>query len=96
MSNISVAARPEFDFWEFVTCARCHLPYASDSGVPGIPFWLTECGHIVCNNHLSHLMSALIRGFNADMSDQMLIRAVRNVESKESSWFRCSKMRVET
>lgn len=44
----------EFDFWEFVTCAKCYQPFSSDglSG-PVIPFWLTECGHIVCNHHLS-------------------------------------------
>jgi hypothetical protein len=51
MSNLS--AKPEFDFWEFVNCARCHLSFNTDLGAPQIPFWLTECGHIVCNNHLS-------------------------------------------
>ena len=52
MSSVST---PELDFWEFVNCARCHLPFDTDVGTPPVPFWLTECGHIVCNNHLSEL-----------------------------------------
>ncbi|KIM87237.1 hypothetical protein PILCRDRAFT_305332 [Piloderma croceum F 1598] len=49
MSNTPEAVKPEFDFWEFVSCARCHLAFSSDLGVPQIPFWLTECGHIPCH-----------------------------------------------
>lgn len=44
----------EFDIWEFVNCSKCHLQFSPDgvSG-PSVPFWLTECGHIICNTHLS-------------------------------------------
>lgn len=44
----------EYDFWDFVACARCHLPFVPESGgTPSVPFWVTECGHVICNNHLS-------------------------------------------
>ncbi|KAF8892492.1 hypothetical protein BD779DRAFT_1509345 [Infundibulicybe gibba] len=54
MSAISGGSRsgPGFDFWEFVHCTRCRLPFSSGSN-PTIPFWLTECGHIICNSHLN-------------------------------------------
>ncbi|KAK7693533.1 hypothetical protein QCA50_003102 [Cerrena zonata] len=53
MSAITPNEQPEFDFWEFVACARCHLPFSAESGAqPPVPFWVTECGHVVCNNHL--------------------------------------------
>lgn len=41
------------DFWEFVACAKCRMPFALESGVATVPFWLTECGHVMCNNHIS-------------------------------------------
>jgi hypothetical protein len=63
----------EFDFWEFVDCAKCRLPFLSDSGST-VPFWLTECGHVVCNNHLSRSS----RG----PSCTSLIYAMNSVESK--------------
>ena len=50
---MSTVSTPELDFWEFVNCARCHLPFNTDGGSPPVPFWLTECGHVICNNHLS-------------------------------------------
>ncbi|KAF8228460.1 hypothetical protein L208DRAFT_1291241 [Tricholoma matsutake] len=49
MSN-APASQSDFDFWEFVNCGRCQLPFALGATVP---FWLTECGHVVCNNHLN-------------------------------------------
>ena len=52
MSNTS-GDRSEFDFWEFVSCSKCRMPFALDNGLATIPFWLTECGHVICNNHLS-------------------------------------------
>lgn len=52
---MSTASTPDLDFWEFVNCARCHLPFETEGGAPPVPFWLTECGHVVCNNHLSEL-----------------------------------------
>ncbi|KIP08143.1 hypothetical protein PHLGIDRAFT_388983 [Phlebiopsis gigantea 11061_1 CR5-6] len=43
----------DFDFWEFVCCSKCHLSYIPDAGgPPTVPFWVTECGHVICNNHL--------------------------------------------
>ncbi|KAI0699700.1 hypothetical protein BC835DRAFT_1330339 [Cytidiella melzeri] len=43
----------DFDFWEFVTCACCYLKFApEDTSRSSVPFWLTECGHVLCNNHL--------------------------------------------
>ena len=54
MSNISQP--PEFDFWEFVSCGICHLEYIKESGaLSNVPFWLTECGHVACNSHISML-----------------------------------------
>ncbi|KZP12592.1 hypothetical protein FIBSPDRAFT_936841 [Athelia psychrophila] len=86
MSNISGTTRPEFDFWEFVTCARCHLAYQADSGTPDVPFWLTECGHIVCNNHLTAL--------DADQSCAQcgeeriqLVPLQPNMDAPMSGWF---------
>ena len=44
----------EFDFWDYVACSRCHLSFNQDGGGhPPVPFWVTECGHVICNNHLS-------------------------------------------
>jgi hypothetical protein len=61
-----MAADPltDIDFWEFVSCAKCHLPYTSEPG-KAIPFWLTECGHIICNNHLSLSLSCSTLNFCA-------------------------------
>ncbi|KLO11863.1 hypothetical protein SCHPADRAFT_905640 [Schizopora paradoxa] len=48
------AQEPTFDFWEFVACSKCNLPFVSDgNGQPSVPFWLTECCHVVCNSHLN-------------------------------------------
>ena len=44
------ASSSDFDFWEFVNCGQCQLPFSLGAT---IPFWLTECGHVICNNHLS-------------------------------------------
>src|ERR1700761_1751450 len=44
----------DLGIWEFVTCSKCYLPFSSGpSGLPQVPFWLTECGHVICNAHLS-------------------------------------------
>ncbi|EJD02446.1 uncharacterized protein FOMMEDRAFT_168904 [Fomitiporia mediterranea MF3/22] len=47
-------AQEDFDIWEFVTCSKCQLPFSQDgvSG-PSVPFWITECGHVLCNSHLN-------------------------------------------
>lgn len=49
---------PDFDFWDFVSCAVCHISYSSpDRGPPPVPFWITECGHVLCNSHLGQFLS---------------------------------------
>jgi len=54
MASSSIAGDSVYDFWEAVTCAKCHLRFVLDGGGPPlVPFWITECGHIFCNNHLS-------------------------------------------
>ena len=55
MTNIS-SDQSDFDFWEFVSCAKCQLSFSLDTGV-AVPFWLTQCGHVICNNHLSLQLS---------------------------------------
>ncbi|KAJ6623522.1 hypothetical protein B0H10DRAFT_2010231 [Mycena sp. CBHHK59/15] len=82
MSNIS-AAQSEFDFWEFVSCSRCQLPFASDSGVATVPFWLTECGHVVCNTHLNIDQSCAQCG----MAEIQLVPLQREMEAPMSEWF---------
>ncbi|KIM48922.1 hypothetical protein M413DRAFT_438097, partial [Hebeloma cylindrosporum] len=52
MSN-TAGDQSDFDFWEFVSCSKCRMPFALDNGLATVPFWLTECGHVICNNHLS-------------------------------------------
>lgn len=62
-SSLSLAMsnpQAEFDIWEFVSCAKCHLPFSADPAAPPlVPFWLTSCGHVLCNNHLSLSSSCL-------------------------------------
>ena len=54
MSHVSSSSPTDIDIWEFVTCSKCHLAFSSDpSAPPQVPFWLTECGHVICNLHLS-------------------------------------------
>jgi len=60
MSNVS-PDQADFDFWEFVCCAKCRMPFALDNGGATVPFWLTECGHVICNSHLSLLHTELER-----------------------------------
>ncbi|KAK0463988.1 uncharacterized protein EV420DRAFT_1638910 [Desarmillaria tabescens] len=82
MSAVSTS-QPEFDFWEFVNCARCQLPFSSDAGAT-IPFWLTECGHIVCNNHLNADQSCTVCG----SPGIQLVPLQREMEPPMSDWFR--------
>lgn len=73
--------QPDFDFWDFVNCSICHLPFGPENGgPPQVPFWLTDCGHIICNSHLSQptgraSLPALFRPF----ARQMLIRVAHTV-----------------
>ena len=84
--NQAQIAKPEdVDVWEFVTCAKCQLAFSPDgiSG-PTVPFWITECGHVLCNAHLSKFYywktSATRR---TDCAIQIRIGAVRAARSKE-------------
>ncbi|PAV24015.1 zinc-RING finger [Pyrrhoderma noxium] len=44
----------DFNIWEFVTCAICQTTFLPNgASVPTIPFWITECGHVLCNSHLN-------------------------------------------
>ncbi|KAK7467248.1 hypothetical protein VKT23_004305 [Stygiomarasmius scandens] len=71
----------EFDFWEFVACAKCQLPFASGSTVP---FWLTECGHTVCNNHLNADQSCSV----CASPDIQVIPLQQEMDAPMSEWFR--------
>jgi hypothetical protein len=73
----------EFDFWEFVDCGKCRLPFQNGA----MPFWLTECGHVICNNHLSESVLLLPR-FSQRL--QMLTRAVQFVGLQVYSLSLCS------
>ncbi|KAJ7125476.1 hypothetical protein C8R43DRAFT_1030342 [Mycena crocata] len=90
MSNIS-SAQAEFDFWEFVSCSRCQLPFASDSGA-SVPFWLTECGHVVCNTHLNIDQSCAQCG----MAGIQLVPLQREMEAPMSEWFRSIPHALDT
>ncbi|KAJ7219400.1 hypothetical protein GGX14DRAFT_436033 [Mycena pura] len=82
MSNMS-ATQPEFDFWEFVSCSLCKLPFASESG-PTAPFWLTECGHVVCNTHLNSDQSCAHCG----SPGVELVPLQPQMDAPMSEWFR--------
>ena len=44
----------DFDYLEFAHCGACMAEYLPlGEGAPPQPFWLTDCGHILCNQHLS-------------------------------------------
>ncbi|KAI6118813.1 hypothetical protein EV401DRAFT_1540397 [Pisolithus croceorrhizus] len=85
MSRTEQSSEQDLDFWDFVSCVICHFPFAtSQKGPPAVPFWLTECGHVVCNNHLSPDRSC------AKCGDQgiELIPLQRNMDPPMSDWFR--------
>lgn len=47
---------PSVDIWDFINCGKCHRFYSPDSTQPPpLPFWVTNCAHVVCNNHLSEI-----------------------------------------
>ncbi|THU87248.1 hypothetical protein K435DRAFT_348012 [Dendrothele bispora CBS 962.96] len=74
-------SQPDFDFWEFVTCEKCQLPFASGTTVP---FWLTECGHTVCNNHLNADQSCAI----CSSPEIQLIPLQQEMDAPMSGWFK--------
>ncbi|KAF8350551.1 hypothetical protein F5887DRAFT_305620 [Amanita rubescens] len=82
MSSLSDASA-DFDLWDTICCAKCLLPFLSKAG-PTIPFWLTECGHILCNNHLSPNQSCTQCGAH----DIQLAPLQKEMEAPMSEWFR--------
>ncbi|KAJ3732285.1 hypothetical protein DFJ43DRAFT_997286 [Lentinula guzmanii] len=71
-----------FDFWEFVSCAKCQLPFNANGST--VPFWLTECGHVVCNNHLSPDQTCS----QCKSSGIQLVPLQHDMEPPMSEWFR--------
>lgn len=55
-SDVAMARDAQYSAWEFVHCSVCYLPFINPrnpNAPPIIPFWLAECTHVVCNNHLN-------------------------------------------
>ncbi|KAF9791225.1 hypothetical protein BJ322DRAFT_1203138 [Thelephora terrestris] len=85
MASSSIAGDSVYDFWEAVTCAKCHLRFVPDNGGPPLaPFWITECGHILCNNHLN---ADQICSYCGDRPIN-LAPLQREMEPPVSDWFR--------
>ncbi|KAJ8482149.1 hypothetical protein ONZ51_g5549 [Trametes cubensis] len=83
MSNVS-GSSTDFDFWEFVNCGVCHLEFVKESGtLSSIPFWLTDCGHVICNTHLNADQTCAVCG-NTKMQ---LMPLQRELEPPLSNWF---------
>lgn len=62
MSALSSTSQTS-SYWELVHCHVCYLAYTSidnPSALPSIPFWITECGHVLCNNHLSNAFLSFV------------------------------------
>ncbi|KAF8485612.1 hypothetical protein JB92DRAFT_2836809 [Gautieria morchelliformis] len=79
----------DFDYWEFVYCAICFLPFIADpdnapTAPPSVPFWLTECGHTLCNNHLHADQSCAACGAGAIQ----LVPLQRDMMPPMCDWFR--------
>ncbi|KAI0044835.1 hypothetical protein FA95DRAFT_1522378 [Auriscalpium vulgare] len=87
MSHTS-SSQVSLDFWEFVTCGRCHLPFSPNSSAPPpVPFWLTECSHVVCNNHLNPDQSCPVCG--SQQIQMIPLQREPEMEEPMSQWF-CS------
>ncbi|KAI9508287.1 hypothetical protein F5148DRAFT_927232 [Russula earlei] len=85
MSHVS-SSSADPDIWEFVTCSKCHLPFSSGPSVPPqVPFWLTECGHVICNLHLNADQSCCECGAQRIQ----MIPLQRDLDNPMSNWF-CS------
>ncbi|EIW60381.1 uncharacterized protein TRAVEDRAFT_120559 [Trametes versicolor FP-101664 SS1] len=83
MSSVS-GASADFDFWEFVNCGVCHLEFVKESGaLSSMPFWLSECGHVICNAHLNADQSCAACG----SPGIQLLPLQREMEPPMSNWF---------
>ncbi|KAH7340756.1 hypothetical protein B0J17DRAFT_332372 [Rhizoctonia solani] len=73
--------------WEYVHCSVCMVLFLSPNrldSTPDIPFWLTECGHVICNNHLMADQSCGSCG----AKNPSIVPLQRNMASPVSEWFR--------
>ena len=87
-------APADFDFWEFVNCSVCHLEFVKESGaLSSIPFWLSECGHVICNAHLSESIHVVVYAclFTLPGNRQMRIKAAQPVEAPAYRSFPCNE-----
>ncbi|KAF8798183.1 hypothetical protein BYT27DRAFT_7265288 [Phlegmacium glaucopus] len=82
--------RPDFDFWEFVSCAKCQLLFSLDGAA--VPFWLTECGHVICNNHLNPDQSCSQCGTQGIQ----LAPLQQEMEAPMSEWFGSVSMSLDS
>ncbi|KAG2144790.1 hypothetical protein BD769DRAFT_1597744 [Suillus cothurnatus] len=82
--NEQVVQEAEFDFWDFVNCSICQLPFTSSDHGPPVPFWITECGHVLCNNHLKPDQSCA----RCNAQNIQLVPLHRDLEPPMSDWFR--------
>ncbi|KAG2157277.1 hypothetical protein DEU56DRAFT_722221 [Suillus clintonianus] len=82
--NEQAGQESEFDFWDFVNCSVCHLPFTSSDRGPPVPFWITECGHVLCNNHLKPDQSCA----QCNAQNIQLVPLHRDLEPPMSDWFR--------
>ncbi|EUC62124.1 zinc-RING finger protein [Rhizoctonia solani AG-3 Rhs1AP] len=73
--------------WEYVHCSVCmtlFLPPNRIDPTPDTPFWLTECGHVICNNHLLADQSCASCGDK----NPSIVPLQRNMPPPASEWFR--------
>ncbi|KAG1782661.1 hypothetical protein EV702DRAFT_1020592 [Suillus placidus] len=82
--NEKVVQEAEFDFWDFVNCSICQLPFTSSDRGPPVPFWITECGHVLCNNHLKPDQSCA----RCNAQNIQLVPLHRDLEPPMSDWFK--------
>ena len=53
---------------------------ADGTSAPSVPFWLTECGHVLCNSHLSDItIASAIRSCYLILGTQSQTKVARNV-----------------
>ncbi|CAE6424268.1 unnamed protein product [Rhizoctonia solani] len=81
------ASPTDKSIWEYVHCSVCmmlFLPPNRTDPVPDIPFWLTECGHVICNNHLMADQSCA----SCRAKNPTIVPLQRNMSPPVSEWFR--------
>ncbi|KZS91052.1 hypothetical protein SISNIDRAFT_169015 [Sistotremastrum niveocremeum HHB9708] len=100
MSNVGSASNPNrsqpFDIWDFVHCGICYTTFVNPdnpnpNAPPTVPFWVTECGHVVCNNHLKPDKTCGVCGH----TDVAVMAMSRDLPDPMSQWFRPIPARQE-